>query len=44
MEVEMFVGYVVVVAINFNFDGVGFRAPFIDRGGKYLKAEWVRKT
>ena len=44
MEIEMLVGYVMIeVADNLTLDGVCCRSPFVDGGGKYLKAEWVRK-
>ena len=40
MEIEVLVGYVVVeVANNLSPDGVCCHAPFVGRGGGYLKAK-----
>jgi hypothetical protein len=45
MEEEMFVGDVVSqIAYDPGFDGMGCRAPFVGRGGKNVKAAWMRKV
>jgi hypothetical protein len=41
----MFVGDVVSqIAYDPGFDGMGCRAPFVGRGGKNVKAAWMRKV